>query len=106
MGVNQKRMRSLACAFLLVLSVSVSFSAETNLSARIANIRVDNFGRINDNYYRGAQPDNGDYPDLAALGIKTIIDLTEDGRADEQPLVEHAGMKFYRIPLTTSDRPA
>jgi len=42
---------------------------------------------------------------LAALGIKTVIDLTRDGRADEPVLVKRAGMKFYRIPLTTSDRP-
>jgi hypothetical protein len=26
-------------------------------------------------FYRGAQPDKKDYKDLAALGIKTIIDL-------------------------------
>src|SRR5262249_39134516 len=59
-----------------------------------------------DNYYRGAQPDGRDYADLAGVGIKTVIDLTRDGRSDEQGLVERAGMKFYRIPLTTSDRPA
>src|SRR5262249_46537968 len=42
----------------------------------------------------------------AALGIKTVIDLTADGRDDEPAMVKSAGMKFYRIPLTTSERPS
>jgi protein tyrosine/serine phosphatase len=82
-----------------------SASAETNRGFNPSNIHITNFGRTNVNYYRGAQPDSRDYPALAALGIKTVIDLTKDGRADEQVLVQRAGMRFYRIPLTTSDRP-
>src|SRR5204862_1143990 len=59
-------------------------------------------------YYRGAQPEDRDYSDLAALGVKTVIDLTANGEADEQEqgMVESAGMKFHRIPMTTSNRPA
>jgi protein tyrosine/serine phosphatase len=105
MGVNRKLMPGLTCALLLLTSLAISVRAETNLNAAISNIRIDNFGQINDNYYRGAQPNNRDYADLAALGIKTVIDLTQDGRTDEKAMVEGLGMKFYRIPLTTSDRP-
>ena len=72
----------------------------------LAAIRIENFGQIDAAYYRGAQPNNRDYRDLAALGIKTVIDLTRDGRGDEPGLVRAAGMKFYRIPLTTTDRPS
>jgi protein tyrosine/serine phosphatase len=94
----------LAAAFaILALLAPVSSFAD---SSKVAAIRIDNFGVINDNYYRGAQPKGDDYRDLAALGIKTVIDLTKDGREDEQGLVESAGMKFYRIPLTTSERPS
>jgi protein tyrosine/serine phosphatase len=90
----------------LILAASASSSAETKSNADLlARIRIKNFGRTNDNYFRGAQPDGRDYPDLAALGIKTVIDLTRDGRSDEAGLVQHAGMRFYRIPLTTSERP-
>jgi tyrosine-protein phosphatase SIW14 len=71
-----------------------------------AGIRIDNFGQVNERYYRGAQPDAGDYADLAALGVKTVIDLTRDGREDEQQLVAAAGMTFHRIPMTTWDRPS
>ena len=72
----------------------------------LAAIRIENFGRVDAAYYRGAQPTDRDYRDLAALGIKTVIDLTRDGRGDEPGLVRAAGMKFYRIPLTTTDRPS
>lgn len=76
------------------------------VATALANIRIDNFGQINTNYYRGAQPEGQDYEDLAALGIRTVIDLTRDGRADEADMVKGAGMTFVRIPLTTTDRPS
>lgn len=87
-----------------VLSCAIGVAGPKS-AGTVPGIRIDNFGRINNNYYRGAQPEGGDYSSLARLGVKTVIDLTSDGRADEQGLVERAGMKFYRIPLTTSQRP-
>jgi protein tyrosine/serine phosphatase len=90
-----------ALAGLLIAVSGVAAQAQD-----LGGIRIDNFGRINAGYYRGAQPDGHDYADLAALGVKSVIDLTRDGRADEQHVVEAAGMKFYRIPMTTSDRPS
>src|SRR5207237_9726712 len=99
-------LRQGAAVLLILLSMSSVLCAKNSAAASLASIRIDNFGRINDNYYRGAQPDSLDYADLAAVGVKTVIDLTRDGRDDEQALVERAGMKFYRIPLTTSERPS
>lgn len=68
-------------------------------------ISIDNFGKVNNNYYRGAQPKGSDYKDLAALGIKTVIDLQIDGPSSEAGLVKGAGMNFYRIGMTTSKAP-
>ena len=85
---------------------SVAATGATTHSQALAQVRIDNFGEISDSYYRGAQPKAADYPALAALGVKTVIDLTKDGRDDEQGLVEAAGMKFHRIPMTTTDRPS
>jgi tyrosine-protein phosphatase SIW14 len=67
--------------------------------------RIKNFGRVNDIMYRGAQPDKKDYPVLAHMGIKTVIDLQREGEDNEQGLVEAAGMRFYRIPMSDSDHP-
>lgn len=100
------RKRSFSTVLIAGLILAASASAQTKSSPETAKIRIRNFGRTNDNYYRGAQPESRDYTDLAALGVKTVIDLTRDGRSDEQALVQRAGMKFYRIPLTTSERPS
>jgi tyrosine-protein phosphatase SIW14 len=64
-------------------------------------LQIDNFGRVNDLYYRGSQPSDRDYANLKAFGITTVIDLQADGLPMERSLVEAAGMKFYRIPMTT-----
>ena len=63
------------------------------------SVKIKNFGQMDDRFYRGAQPDKKDYKDLAALGIKTIIDLREDPESYEKPLVEALGMKYINIPM-------
>ena len=70
-------------------------------TVNLSRISIGNFGQINANYYRGEQPEGRDYADLAAIGIKTVIDLQADGDSNEQRIVEANGMKFYRFPMTT-----
>jgi protein-tyrosine phosphatase len=104
--------RTLLSAFAVaVLATGSSFVSTTALASddvsrpvapvNLSRIRIDNFGQINANYYRGEQPEGRDYSDLAAIGVKTVIDLQADGDGGEQRSVEGAGMKFYRIPMTT-----
>jgi protein tyrosine/serine phosphatase len=69
-------------------------------------VEIKNFGRVNDIIYRGAQPKRGDYRALAALGIKTVIDLQREGDEDEPNHVESAGMKFVRIGMSDSSHPS
>lgn len=49
------------------------------------HINVENFGKVTDFYYRGAQPGEADYEQLSALGIKTVIDLRDDPRDYARP---------------------
>ncbi len=93
----------LTCVFAasVALAPNALVSAGEPSAAARAAIRIDNFGAINSNYYRGAQPEGGDYAQLAALGVKMVIDLQKDGKDNERQLVERAGMKFVRIPMTT-----
>ncbi|HEX8184203.1 MAG TPA: dual specificity protein phosphatase family protein, partial [Blastocatellia bacterium] len=56
--------------------------------------------------FRGAQPEARDYEDLARMGIKTVIDLQREGESNEKQMVEAAGMKFYRIPMSDKSWPA
>src|SRR5690242_4919698 len=73
----------------------------TSATASLSRIHIGNFGRINDKYFRGAQPRGNDYRDLAAIGVKTVIDLQIDGPSNEAGIVQSNGMKFYRIGMTT-----
>jgi protein tyrosine/serine phosphatase len=110
MGVSRRVIRGYAAALAIALSFAAfgeraAAQGQPGAQAARALIRIGNFGQINDGYYRGEQPTARDYPALAALGVKTVIDLTRDGDRDEARLVEQAGMRFHRIPLTTTDRP-
>jgi hypothetical protein len=89
---------TLAVAVLATGPSFVSITAHASDSAsrpvatvNLSRIRIDNFGQINANYYRGEQPEGGDYTDLAAIGIKTVVDLQADGDGGEQRFVESAG---------------
>jgi len=56
-------------------------------------------------FYRGAQPKEEDYKDLAALGIKTVIDLQSEPKAYEKGLVESLGMTYVNIPMVGKKYP-
>lgn len=55
---------------------------------------------MDERYYRGAQPEKDDYAALAALGVKTVIDLRNDPTDYEKPAVEALGMKYINIPMS------
>jgi len=88
----------------MVALLSVAQAAQPKGSSSKTNI--SNFGCINENFYRGAQPKSKDFADLAAMGVKTIIDLQEDGEPGEQRTVEAAGMKYFRIGMSDSSWPS
>jgi tyrosine-protein phosphatase SIW14 len=105
MRLNQRLVVSCASALLLAMAPAVPAPAQQAVaaawSAGAAGIRIDNFARVNDHYYRGAQPRGSDYAGLAALGVKTVIDLQTEGESPgEARAVEAAGMRSIRIPMT------
>ena len=110
MGHMKRALLSFALTSALALSPVVGTAAadkatSTGASASRTRINIDNFGQVNANYFRGAQPNGRDYTDLASLGVKTVIDLQRDFNPAEQKLVEAAGMKFHRIGMTTREAP-
>jgi protein tyrosine/serine phosphatase len=103
-----KRLGRACAATFVTISLAASAGAQTpvaplqDVTVDLSSIRIANFGRINPNYYRGAQPQGGDYENLAALGVKTIINLTsDDADPREKLMVERNGMKYLQIPMTT-----
>lgn len=88
----------------LVFAVSSVTFLSTGLYAQDLPIDLPglhNFHKVNDHIYRGAQPSDGGFAELAKLGIKTIIDLRESGGRSEteKKLVEAAGMHYVSFPL-------
>src|SRR5215468_4005703 len=84
----------------VILAFTVITVGQATQRTKTSNIQIKNFGCINERYYRGAQPKEKDYADLASMGVKTVIDLQRDGNSAEPSLVRLAGMNFYRIPMT------
>ena len=91
-----------ALALILTLS-AISFAKKAD--SKFANIKIDNFGQMDERFYRGARPGKNDYQALAALGIKTVIDLTDNSRSYEQPAVEAAGLRYVNIALPDKSAP-
>jgi tyrosine-protein phosphatase SIW14 len=91
--------RAIMAALLLTLSLAIPAAAG-------GAIHIDNFGRVDATFYRGAQPKGDDYADLAALGVKVLINLTDDDAdATEPGMAERAGMRYVQIPMTTHQPP-
>lgn len=65
---------------------------------------VSNFHQVDEHIYRGAQPHGEGFDGLAKFGIRTVIDLR--GEKSEQTAVEHAGMRYVRLPWSGYKAPA
>jgi protein tyrosine/serine phosphatase len=102
---NRRFSPALIAAISLVFALSsVSFGKGKN--EKFPNIKIKNFGQMDDRFYRGARPKDEDYKTLAALGVKTVIDLTDNSKEDEQPAVEAAGLRYVNIPMVDKSYPS
>jgi protein tyrosine/serine phosphatase len=108
-----KRLSVLSSALFLSLIVAIPavLHAQTGLDTSsivdTSRIRIDNFARVAATYYRGAAPEPADYASLAALDIKTLVDLrSDDIDSAEQTLAAAVGMKYVNIPMTTHETPS
>ena len=101
------QVRSATLATLATLALAIGASAQTTAAAPSVRIGIDNFARVSDTYFRGAQPMGSDYSDLAKLGIKTVINLIGDSDLDtmEKSSVEQQGMRYVIIPMSTRKAP-
>src|SRR5437870_826771 len=106
--MNTRKLSRLSLqAALLALSVNLIAAAPAIAKSAQAfpNIGIKNFGQMDERFYRGAQPTESDYKSLAALGIKTIVDLRDDPTSYEQLAAEAAGMRYVNIPMSDSSTP-
>jgi protein tyrosine/serine phosphatase len=88
-----------------ILSLAAVASAQETTSAETPRVKIKNFGQMDDRFFRGAQPKEKDYKDLAQLGIRTIIDLRDDPEAYEKRAAESLGMTYINIPMIAKKYP-
>lgn len=96
--MNSRISRIVLGLVVLVLGFS-AVSAQTSPS-KFPNVKIENFGQMDTNYYRGAQPLPDDYKALKELGIKTIIDLRGDAEDYAKSAAEAAGLRYINIPMS------
>jgi len=89
----------------LIFSVSTASFAKTK-NDKFPNVKIKNFGQMDERFFRGSRPGNDDYQALAALGVKTIIDLTDNSMEYEKPAVEAAGLRYVNIPMVDKSAPS
>jgi len=96
-----------------VFSTSIASLASSNgknekagTKADGVEITVENFGKVAEFYYRGAQPKDEEYRQLASLGVKTIVDLRDDPKDYARGLAEKAGLKYINLPMSDKSYPA
>jgi tyrosine-protein phosphatase SIW14 len=95
--------RSYASIFFAVVAFVLASSVTS--FAQQSDIKIKNFGQMDDRFYRGAQPREEDYKQLAAIGIKTVIDLREDPTDYEKRDAEAAGMRYVNLPMSDKEYP-
>jgi protein tyrosine/serine phosphatase len=80
-------LRTLLGTLIAVMALAAIAVAGTSRQTAFPSIRIKNFGQMDVRFYRGARPKEEDYKDLAALGIKTIINLREDAESYEKSTI-------------------
>ena len=89
----------------IVLAIGNAAISKTNSNPAFSNIKISNFGQMDERFYRGARPKERDFQTLKALGIKTIIDLT-DNTPQERGYAEAAGLSYVNIAIPDKHDPS
>jgi protein tyrosine phosphatase (PTP) superfamily phosphohydrolase (DUF442 family) len=105
---------AIALMFSLLLAATSTASANSDRKklktgsdepTPVTSCDVENFGKVNENYYRGAQPEEEEYTQLASLGVKTIIDLRDDPKEFAKKRAEAAGLRYINLPMSDKKYP-
>lgn len=104
--LTSKSLRTVANAVLVLLAFTVISQAQQPSNQKTSAVKIKNFGQMDERFYRGARPKTQeDFKDLAAMGINTVIDLTEAPAETEKLAVEASGMKYVNIPMIEKKYP-
>ena len=89
----------------LVLASQISALSQELSKTGTSAVNIKNFGQMDDRFFRGGQPKKEQFQQLAALGIKTVIDLRDNPKAYAKESAEALGMRYINIPMSDSEYP-
>jgi tyrosine-protein phosphatase SIW14 len=106
MTVNRNVFRQLLVAFASLIIFAATAAAQSSApQADLSNVKIKNFGQMDERFYRGAQPKERDYESLKAIGINTVVDLQAEPKEYEKRIVESLGMRYVNIPMVGKTYP-
>jgi protein tyrosine phosphatase (PTP) superfamily phosphohydrolase (DUF442 family) len=88
---------ALACS--MIVPAFARKDRKRNAARGNAAVTINNFGQVNDHIYRGGRPKGDHFRQLAALRIKTVLDLRGDAEPDSKTAGEQAGLQYINLPL-------
>jgi len=101
--------KSTYAKFAVVACLMFAFAAasigKTHSDSKFSSIKISNFGQMDERFYRGGRPKEKDFAALKALGIHTVIDLT-DNTPEERGYVEAQGMRYVNIAIPDKRDPS
>ncbi len=106
MSFTRTPVRSLFASLFAVIFLSTLAAAQTAERQDFSKIEIKNFGRLDERFYRGAEPRKlEDFKALKELGINTVVDLQAKPEAEEKGMVESLGMRYVNIPMIEKKYP-
>src|SRR5687768_5236398 len=100
MTISQQQVHNLKrLAVAGVLLTVVLTGAIVSAQKVVTPAKIKNFGKVNDNYFRGSQPHRAHLAALKAMGVKTIIDLRRDFVAAERQWARELGLEYFNLPF-------
>lgn len=98
-------LRTVFVALIAFFALSAPALAQSKTHEGFPEVKIKNFGQMDERFYRGAQPKENQYESLKALGIQTVIDLQAEPKEYERRIVESLGMRYVNIPMVTKKYP-
>lgn len=89
----------------LMFAIAAASIGKTHSDSKFSSIKISNFGQMDERFYRGGRPKEKDFATLKALGIQTVIDLT-DNTPEEKGYVEAQGMRYVNIAIPDKKDPS
>jgi protein tyrosine phosphatase (PTP) superfamily phosphohydrolase (DUF442 family) len=101
-AANQEFYSMIQLVVILLLASSTAFAQDST-----AHAELPRFQQVNENLYRGGQPQPGGISKLRELGINTVINLrgASDRTRAEEAEVRAAGLNYFNVSLPNWGRP-